>query len=269
MKSLPKAEIGVFGGSGFYSFFEKATKVNINTPYGKPSAEITIAEVFGKKVAFLPRHGLKHQFPPHKVPFKANIYAFKKLGVKTIISPCAAGSLQAKIKPGDFVILDQFIDRTKGREDTYFNGPEVAHIGGATPYCPRLSQVAIKACRKLKIQAHKKGTVVVVPGPRFSTAAESMLYTSQGGEVINMTQYPEVVLAREMEICFLGIALITDYDVGLSAKRKVKAVDSKEVIRVFNQNLEKSRKLILEIIKNIPAKRDCLCATALEEARIN
>ena len=269
MKSLPKAEIGVFGGSGFCSFFEKATKVNINTPYGKPSAEITIAEVFGKKVAFLPRHGLKHQFPPHKVPFKANIYAFKKLGVKTIISPCAAGSLQAKIKPGDFVILDQFIDRTKGREDTYFNGPEVAHIGGATPYCPRLSQVAIKACRKLKIQAHKKGTVVVVPGPRFSTAAESMLYTSQGGEVINMTQYPEVVLAREMEICFLGIALITDYDVGLSAKRKVKAVDSKEVIRVFNQNLEKSRKLILEIIKNIPAKRDCLCATALEEARIN
>lgn len=269
MKSLPKASIGVFGGSGFYSFFDKAETLKVTTPFGNPSAEITIAEVAGKKVAFLPRHGLKHQFPPHKVPYKANIYAFKKLGVKTIISPCAAGSLQAKIKPGDFVILDQFIDRTKAREDTFFDGPEVAHIGGATPYCPRLNKVAVEACRKLKIRAHKKGTVVIVPGPRFSTAAESMLYTSQGGEVINMTQYPEVVLAREMEICFLGIALITDYDVGLSAKGKVKPVDSKEVIKVFNQNLEKSRKLILEIIKNIPTKRDCLCATALEEARIN
>lgn len=269
MKSLPKAEIGVFGGSGFYSFFEKAVNVNLTTPYGKPSGEITIAEVAGKKVAFLPRHGQKHQFPPHKVPYKANIYAFKKLGVETIISPCAAGSLQAKIKPGDFVILDQFIDRTNGREDTFFDGPKVAHIGGATPYCPNLSKIAFQACKKFKIRAHKKGTVVIVPGPRFSTAAESLLYTNQGGEVINMTQYPEVVLAREQEICFLGIALITDYDVGLSVKGKVKPVDSKEVIKVFNQNLEKSRKLILEIIKNIPAKRDCVCATALEEARIN
>ncbi len=269
MKSLPKADIGVFGGSGFYSFFEKAETVKITTPFGAPSAPVTIAQVGGKKVAFLPRHGLKHQFPPHKVPYKANIYAFKKLGVKQIISPCAAGSLQAKIKPGDFVILDQFIDRTKGREDTFCNGPDVFHIGGATPYCPDLNKIAYAACKKIKIRVHKTGTVVVVPGPRFSTTAESMLYTSQGGEVINMTQYPEVVLAREMEICFLGIALITDYDVGLSVKGKVKPVDSKEVIKVFNQNLDKSRKLIMEIIKNIPEKRDCLCATALEEARIN
>lgn len=269
MKPLPKAEIGVFGGSGFYSFFEKSETVKVTTPYGTPSAPITIGEISGKKVAFLPRHGLKHQFPPHKVPYKANIYAFKKLGVKTIISPCAAGSLQAKIRPGDFVILDQFIDRTKGREDTFYDGPEVAHIGGATPYCPKLNQIALVACKKLKICAHKQGTVIVVNGPRFSTAAESMLYTNQGGEVINMTQYPEVVLAREMEICFLGIALITDYDVGLSVKGKVKPVDSKEVISVFNQNLDKSRKLILEIIKNIPSKMGCLCATALEEARIN
>ena len=269
MKSLPKASIGVFGGSGLYSFFDKAETVKVTTPYSTPSAEITIAEVAGKKVAFLPRHGLKHQFPPHKVPYKANIYAFKKLGVETIISPCAAGSLQAKIKPGDFVILDQFIDRTKGREDTFFDGPEVAHIGGANPYCPNLGKIAVEACKRLKIRVHKKGNVVVVNGPRFSTAAESELYTNQGGEVINMTQYPEVVLAREQEICFLGIALITDYDVGLSVKGKVKPVDSKEVIRVFNANIEKSRKLILEIIKNIPSKRSCICATALEEARIN
>ncbi|MFH0937102.1 MAG: S-methyl-5'-thioadenosine phosphorylase [Candidatus Daviesbacteria bacterium] len=263
-----RAEIGVFGGSGFYSFFEKAQVVRMSTPYGKPSGPITIAEIFGKKVAFLPRHGQKHQFPPHKVPYKANIYAFKKLGVKAIISPCAAGSLKASIKPGDFVIIDQFFDRTKGRDETFYHGPETVHIAGAEPYCPTLQEMAIKACKKLKIKAHKKGNVVVVNGPRFSTKSESLYFTKFGGEVINMTQYPEVVLAREQEMCFLGIALITDWDAGLAAKGKVKHVEIGEVIKVFNQNLEKSKKLILEIIKYFPAKYTCSCQNVLESARV-
>lgn len=263
------AEIGVFGGSGFYSFFEKAQTVTIKTPYGLPSAPITIAEINGKKVAFLPRHGLKHQFPPHKVPYKANIYALKKLGVKTIISPCAAGSLQAQIKPGDFVILDQFINLTYNRGDTFYDGPKTTHIAGADPYCPILQKIAITSCKNLKIKVHTKGTVAVVNGPRFSTTSESMFFTKQGWQVINMTQYPEVVLSREQEMCFLGIALITDFDAGVVAKGKVKPVSNREVIKVFNNNLDKAKKLVLEIIKNIPTYGTCSCQSALVGAQMN
>lgn len=263
-----EAEIGVFGGSGFYQLFEKAEKLKIKTPYGDPSAEITLIEIDGKKVAFLPRHGLKHQFPPHKVPFKANLYAFKKLGIKRIISPCSAGSLQPEIKPGDFVILDQFFDRTKGREDTFFDGPETTHISGAHPYCPQLREIAFKQSQKLRIPVHKKGTVAVINGPRFSTVAESQFFTNQGWEVVNMTQYPEVVLARELEICFLGIALVTDWDVGLAAGKAVKPVELKEVLKVFSQNLKKARQLVLEIIKALPEKKNCQCDQALKGARI-
>lgn len=269
MSKLLKADIGIFGGSGLYSLFEKSMTVKMKTPYGNPSAPITIAEISGKKVAFLPRHGLKHQYPPHKVPYKANIYAFKKLGVTKIISPCAAGSLNAKVKPGDFVILDQFVDRTNSREDTYFNGPTTAHIAGTDPYCPSLRREALKACKRLKIKTHPQGTVVVVNGPRFSTAPESKFYMDQGWQVINMTQYPEVVLAREQEICFLGVALITDFDIGLAASGKVKPVDMQEVIKVFNQNVSRSRDLIFEIIKNMADKNDCTCREALKEAIIN
>lgn len=262
------AEIGIFGGSGFYSFFKEAEKITMTTPFGKPSGMITIAEIFGRKVAFLPRHGEKHIYPPHKIPYQANVYAFKKLGVKNIISPCAAGSLKEKIKPGDFVILDQFIDRTKERNDTFYHGDEVVHISGAAPYCQSMREIAQKAGKKLKIKTHPKGTAVVVNGPRFSTAAESYYYTRQGFEVINMTQYPEVVLAREMEMCFLGLALITDYDAGLAAKVKVKAVDLKEVVKIFNQNINKARNLIFEIIKNLPLQANCSCQNALASARI-
>lgn len=263
-----KAEIGVFGGSGFYSLFERAVKIDVDTPYGKPSAPVTIAEISGKKVAFLPRHGVKHQFPPHKVPYMANIYAFKQLGVKTIISPCAAGSLKAKIRPGDFVILDQFVDRTKGREDTFYNGPEVFHIAGVEPYCPDLRKIAARVAKKLKINAHVKGTMVVINGPRFSTGAESLYYARQGFDAVGMTQYPEAALAREMEMCFLGIALITDWDSGLMIGKHVKAVDSKEVGKIFAQNLHKVRGLISEIVNNLPEERSCLCRNALENAKL-
>ncbi|MCL5432486.1 MAG: S-methyl-5'-thioadenosine phosphorylase [Patescibacteria group bacterium] len=265
---LSRADVGVFGGSGFYSLFDKFETVKMTTPYGAPSSEITIAEIHGKRVAFLPRHGKNHQYPPHKIPYKANIYALKKLGVKRIISPCAAGSLNFKIAPGDFVVLDQFVDRTHHRDDTFYHGPETVHISSAHPYCTDLQTMALKAGRKLKIKTHKKGTAVIINGPRFSTSAESLYYSNLGYDVINMTQYPEVVLAREQEICFLGIALVTDWDAGLIAKGKVKPVEIKDVLKIFNENIEKSRNLIFEIIKNLPSTRNCLCKTALLNAQI-
>ncbi len=267
MKKILNAEIGVFGGSGFYSLFNKAERIKLTTPYGSPSAPVTIGEIDGKRVAFIPRHGEKHQYPPHKVPYKANIYAFKMLGVENIISPCAAGSLQPKIKPGHFVILDQFFDRTHGREDTFYNGPKTVHIAGAKPYCPNLQKIALESCKKLKIPVHKNGSVVVINGPRFSTTCESAFFAKLGYGVINMTQYPEAVLAREQEICFLGIALITDWDAGIAKNGKVKPVELSEVMKVFVENNEKSKKVSFQIIKRLPHKRDCLCAHALSGAR--
>ncbi len=263
-----QAEIGVFGGSGFYKLFNKAERIKLKTPFGVPSSEITIAKVSGRKVAFLPRHGDKHQFPPHKINYRANLYAFKMLGVERIISPCAAGSLQPEIKPGDFVVLDQFFDRTNGRKDTFYDGPQTTHIAGANPYCPELSEIAFKAAQKLIIPVRKYGTVVVINGPRFSTVAESKFFAEQEWEVVNMTQYPEVILARELAMCFCGVALITDWDVGLAASKAVKPVSLAEVLKVFNDNVEKSQKLVFEIIKNLPKKRNCECPKALAGARI-
>lgn len=261
-----QAEIGVIGGSGFYSLLKDIKKVVVNTPFGAPSSHYSLGKVGDKKVAFLPRHGENHQFPPHKIPFKANIYGFKKLGIKYLISPCAAGSLQTHIKPGDFVIADQFVDRTKGRSDTFFEGPKVVHITCDQPYCQTLRSLATKVGHKLKYPVHKTGTVVVINGPRFSTLAESEWFKNQGWEVINMTQYPEMVLAREMEICFLNISLITDYDVGVKEDEGVKPVTTNEVLRSFKKNNKKLKKYILEIIKDIKLKKTCSCQSALQQA---
>jgi len=261
-----KIKIGIIGGSGFYEFL-KGKEVAVRTPYGKPSDKILISTFQGKKIAFLPRHGKKHQFPPHKINYKANLWALKKLGVERIIAPCAVGSLKAKIAPGTFVICDQFIDRTKKREDTFFDGPKVVHISPAHPYCPELRKIAIKCCQKLKLPFQKRGVVVVIEGPRFSTEAESNFF-SKIADVINMTQYPEVVLARELEMCYLNISLVTDYDVGLKGREEIKPVSAQEVLRVFKRNIEKLKKLILEIVKALPEKRNCSCSKALKEATL-
>jgi 5'-methylthioadenosine phosphorylase len=263
------AEIGIIGGSGFYDFFGKdAKEVDIKTEFGKPSDKITIGNVFGKKVAFLPRHGKKHQFPPHKIPYKANIVALKQLGVEIIIAPSAVGSLKENIKPGDFVVCDQFIDRTKLRDHTFYHGPKVAHIEAAYPYCEDLRKIAFAQAKKLKLKAHAKGTVAVIEGPRFSTVAESIFYAKTGCDVINMTQYPEVVLAAEQGICYLNISLVTDYDAGIYAGKKVKPVSIEEVLANFKKNNEKLKKLISEIIKNLPQKRSCDCQKKAERAII-
>lgn len=267
--SEPKAEIGVFGGSGFYSYLEDVEEVKVETPYGMPSSKVAISAIGGRKVAFLPRHGKDHQYPPHMINYLANVHAMKELGVTQIISPCACGSLQPHIKPGDFVVCDQFVDRTKGRSDTFYNGPRATHIAGACPYCPSLRKVAHDTAKELKISVHDGGTAVIIQGPRFSTRSESGWFSAQGWEVINMTQYPEVVLARELEICYVNISLVTDYDVGLEGHPDIKPVTAEEVVEIFNANVERIKKLLGAMIPKMPKKRDCICSKALESARLS
>ncbi len=268
MGNKGKAEIGVFGGSGFYNFLKIKKEINIKTPYGDPSDTIVIGELEGREVAFLPRHGKKHGIPPHRINYRANVAAMKELGVKRIFAPCAAGSLQPHIKPGDFVFCDQFVDRTNCRIDTFYDGPVTTHISTAEPYCPDLRKLVIDSAKDLKIPFHKNGTVVIIQGPRFSTKAESNWYSSQGWEVINMTQYPEVTLARELEICYVNISLITDYDAGLEGNPEIKPVSSSDVIKIFQENNEKLRALLFKAIPGILYERKCICPHSLEGAVI-
>ena len=263
---MPSARIGVFGGTGFYSFLGDVEVVDVETPYGPPSAPVSIGTVEGVQVAFLPRHGLDHQFPPHKVNFRANVWALKELGVERIVGPCAAGSLKPEVEPGQFVICDQLVDRTSGRADTFYDGPVTTHVGFADPYCPEMRSLAVEAARGEGITVHDKGTVVTVQGPRFSTRAESRWYQDAGWEVINMTQYPEAFLARELEICYVNISLITDYDVGVEGETE--AVSHEAVVEVFNANLEGLRRLLVALVPKIPEVRDCICSRALQGARL-
>lgn len=262
-----KAEIGIFGGSGFYSFLESVEYVTVETPYGHPSDRVALGEIAGRKVAFLPRHGSRHQYPPHMVNYRANVYAMKQLGVTRLIGPCASGSLQVYVKPGDFVLCDQYVDRTSGRKDTFYDGPVSTHVSAAEPYCGELRQIAARVGRDIGINIHEKGTVVVIQGPRFSTKAESRWFASQGWEVINMTQYPEAHLARELEMCYLNISLITDWDVGLEDHPEIEPVSLEEVIRTFNENNNKLKDLLFKLIPQIPKERHCTCGKALEGAR--
>lgn len=252
------AEIGVFGGSGFYSLLENVGEVKVDTPYGPPSDSLFVAEVSGRKVAFLPRHGRLHTIPPHMLNYRANVWAMRSLGVKAIISPCAAGSLQRHVKPGDFVVSDQFVDRTRGRKDTFFDGPIVTHVSPADTYDPTLRRIAIDACHKNDIEVHETGTVVVIQGPRFSTKAESKWFSDAGWEVINMTQYPEAYLCRELGMAVVNIALITDYDSGLHAD--VEPVNAQQVLQVFEKNAKRIRQVVLDMIAAMPADLESLGA---------
>jgi 5'-methylthioadenosine phosphorylase len=261
--TLPQVEIGVFGGSGLYSLLEDPVEVKVETRYGVPSAPATIGEIGGRRVAFLPRHGVHHQYPPHMINYRANMQAMQRLGVTRIIGPNACGSLQAHVKPGDFVICDQFVDRTWGRRDTFYDGPSTVHVSSADPYCPTMRSVAIEKARELDIPVHDVGTVVVIQGPRFSTRAESRWFASHGWEVINMTQYPECQLARELEICYCNISLITDHDAGAEG---IEPVTNDEVMRVMAANIEKLKNLLFEMIPALPEDRTCECATALAGA---
>jgi 5'-methylthioadenosine phosphorylase len=245
------AEIGVFGGSGFYSLLEDVQEVKVDTPYGPPSDSLFLAEVGGRKVAFLPRHGRRHTIPPHKINYRANVWAIRSLGVQAVISPCAAGSLQRAVKPGDFVVCDQLVDRTNGRADTFYDGPIVTHLSSAEMYDPVLRRLAIETIRDHGITVHETGTIVIIQGPRFSTKAESKWFTDAGWEVIGMTGYPEAWLCRELGMAVVNIALITDYDAGVL--EGTEAVDARSVLEVFEENASRIREVVIDLVGRFPA----------------
>jgi 5'-methylthioadenosine phosphorylase len=260
--------IGVFGGSGFYEFLDDVEAVSIDTPFGVPSAPIRIGEIEGKRVAFMPRHGDKHEFPPHRVNFRANVWAMREVGVRRILGPCACGSLQPGLHPGTFVIPDQFVDRTSGRADTFYDDRTV-HVSAADPYCPELRRILRESAEALGIDVHDGGAVVVIQGPRFSTRAESRWFTSMGWTVVNMTQYPEAWLARELELCYATVALVTDYDVGLEGMPNVEPVTAEAAFRVFAENLSRLRDLLFRAIPLIGSQPEDVCATALSSAIVH
>lgn len=247
----PRAEIGIFGGSGFYSLLSDVREVKVDTPYGAPSDAVMLATVAGRAVAFLPRHGRHHTLPPHKVNYRANVWAMRALGAQAVISPCAAGSLQKDVEPGSFVVCDQFVDRTSGRSDTFFDGPIVTHISPAETYSPALRKIAVDAIRANNIPCHDSGTVVVIQGPRFSTKAESRWFTEMGWQVINMTQYPEAYLCRELGMAVVNISLITDYDSGVVSGTD--AVTAHDVLEVFQTNAARIKKVVLDMVEQMPA----------------
>ncbi len=254
---MSRADVGVFGGSGFYSFLDDVDTVDVETPYGAPSGPVTIGSVGDRRVAFLPRHGRRHELPPHRINYRANVWAMRELGVRAIVAPCAAGSLQAHIHPGELVVVDQLVDRTSGRADTFFDGPEVHHVAFAEPYDAGLRAVLVAAAVELGLVAHDGGTMVVVQGPRFSTRAESRWFGSMGWEVINMTGYPEAVLAAELAIPYAAVALITDYDAGLTgvdgiSVDGIEPVTQEMVFSFFEGNIERVRTLLFAAIPRLP-----------------
>jgi 5'-methylthioadenosine phosphorylase len=254
--------IGVFGGSGFTEFLDDVAEQVVDTPFGPPSGPVLIGQLGDQDVAFLPRHGPGHRFPPHGIPYRANVWALKELGVTRIFGPCASGSLQPQMAPGHFVVCDQLVDRTWGRADTYFDGPVVNHVSFADPYCPELRQVAVAACEQEGVTVHREGTVVVIPGPRFATRAESRSYRANGWHVINMTQYPEAFLARELGLCYASIALITDYDTGVEDDPSVEPVSHDEVFAFMDANVATVRRVLFRALGEVPAERACGCAAA-------
>jgi 5'-methylthioadenosine phosphorylase len=256
------AEIGVIGGSGLYALLSGATEHEVSTPYGPPSDPVTIAEVGGRRVAFLPRHGRDHRYPPHRIPYRANLWALRALGVRQIIAPCAVGGLRPELGPGTFVVPDQLIDRTSGRAQTFYDEGAV-HVSFADPYCPDGRAAVLAAAQP--VDPVDGGTMVVIEGPRFSTRAESRWFTSIGGTIVNMTGHPEAVLARELAVCYTTIALVTDLDAGVEGDG---GVTQEEVFRVFGANIERLRGVLLEAVTRLPAERTCPCATTLDGLKL-
>ncbi|MFE9653080.1 S-methyl-5'-thioadenosine phosphorylase [Micromonospora sp. NPDC006431] len=260
----PTAELAVIGGSGLYALLDGATEHVLQTPYGAPSDAVTIAEVGGRRVAFLPRHGRDHRYPPHLIPYRANLWALRSLGVRQVLAPCAVGGLRPELGPGTFVVPDQLVDRTSGRSQTYYDQGAV-HVSFADPYCPVGRRTLLDAAAGRDVPAVDGGTVVVVEGPRFSTRAESRWFASIGGTVVNMTGHPEAVLARELALCYTSIALVTDLDAGVTAGE---SVTQEEVFRVFAENTDRLRGVLLDAVAALPSERDCPCGDALDGIKL-
>jgi 5'-methylthioadenosine phosphorylase len=255
----PAAEIAVIGGSGFYAFLDGATEHEVDTPYGPPSAPIAVGTVDTESgprpVAFLPRHGRRHEHPAHVVPYRANLWALRALGVRQVLAPCAVGSLRPELGPGTLVVPDQLVDRTTARTQTYFDSG-ACHVGFADPYCLRLRGELLDRMRTRGTEPVDGGAMVVIDGPRFSTRAESRWYAAQGWSLVNMTGHPEAVLARELALCYVPIALVTDLDAGLAADE---AVSQAEVFRVFAEHTDRLRDLLRAVVAGLPLERDCAC----------
>jgi 5'-methylthioadenosine phosphorylase len=258
------ADIGVIGGSGLYALLDGATEHEVSTPYGSPSDRVTVAQVGGRRVAFLPRHGRDHRFPPHRIPYRANLWALRSMGVRQILAPCAVGGLRPELGPGTFVVPDQLIDRTSGREQTFYDSGAV-HVSFADPYCPVGRTAALEATGRHGVAATDGGTMVVVQGPRFSTRAESRWFTALGGAVVNMTGHPEAVLARELALCYTAIALVTDLDAGVEGDH---GVTQDEVFAVFADNTAILRKVLLDAVTALPSERACPCGHALDGLKL-
>jgi 5'-methylthioadenosine phosphorylase len=261
--------IGIIGGSGLYELFATEETAEPETPYGPASAPIALATIAGVPTAFLPRHGREHQFPPHRVPYRANLWALRSIGVTRILAPCAAGSLRPDLAPGTFVVCDQFVDRTTSRPHTFFDGPDVRHVSAADPYCADLRATLLAAGGRLGLPMHDGGTVVVIEGPRFSTRAESAWFRSMAWDLVNMTAYPEGWLARELGLCYANVSLVTDYDVGVAGDGAHAAVTAQAVLEAFAANIERLRALLAETVSRTgEAPPGDTCRQALDDAAL-
>ena len=258
--------IGVFGGPGFYSLMDKAEAVDRETPFGRPSSPVTIGAIGKKEVAFIARHGLKHEFPPHRIPYKANMLAFKELGVSRIIAPTAAISLKKRIEPGHFVVPDQFVSFTR-RDDTFYEERPVTHVNMAEPYCPEMRKQLVDAAAGAGMAAQGGGTAVIIEGPRFASKAESAFYRAQGWDIVDMAQYPEVVLARELEMCYANVSVVTDYDAGIKGDSSISPMSLDDAIAMLSENNERLKRLIFDVVPRMPEVRQCACSRALEGSR--
>ncbi|HEX9035038.1 MAG TPA: S-methyl-5'-thioadenosine phosphorylase [Streptosporangiaceae bacterium] len=260
-----RADIGVIGGSGFYEFLDDAQEVSVDTPFGAPSDVLTIGTVAGRSVAFLPRHGRDHRYPPHRIPYLANLWALRSLGVRQVLAPSAVGSLTAEHGAGTLVIPDQLVDRTSGRQQTFYADGGAVHVQFADPYCSAGREVVVAAAHAAGWPPVTSGTLVVIDGPRFSTRAESRWYAAQGWTIVGMTGHPEAVLARELALCYTPLSLVTDTDAGVDVGE---GVTHAEVMEVFAQNVARLRDLLMQVIANMPDERACPCPATLDGLKL-
>ncbi len=256
--------VAIIAGTGLCDpkFLRDAKELQVETPYGKPSYLLR-GKIEQVEVIFLARHGKRHEYPPHRVNYRANIWALKELGVERIIAVSAVGIINPKISPGDFVIIDQFIDFTKQRPFTFYDGPEVYHVDFTQPYCPEIRSVIIEAAKKLNIHVHEKGVYVCTEGPRYETPAEINMFKLLGADVVGMTNVPECVLARELCICYAAICIGTNYAAGMQSK-----LTSDEVVEMMKEKEEELKLLLKEVLKSLPEERKCICKNALKNAKI-
>ncbi|MFI6903931.1 S-methyl-5'-thioadenosine phosphorylase [Nonomuraea sp. NPDC050394] len=260
-----RADIGVIGGSGFYSLLDDAEEITLTTPYGPPSDVVTVGRIGSRSVAFIPRHGRDHRFPPHRIPYRANLWALRSLGVRQVLAPSAVGSLKAEHGPGTIVVPDQIVDRTSGRVQTYYDMGGAVHVSFADPYCPSGRAVAVSYARAGEWNTVDGGTLVVIEGPRFSSRAESRWFAANGWTIVGMTGFPESILARELALCYTSLSLVTDLDAGVEAGE---GVTHDEVLAFFARNVARMRTLVADTVKALPEERTCPCGSTLDGIKL-